>query len=411
MPLPFGVMGRGFGRMGAARTKGGGFSTLAAFMAAQSDGLWLDFTKTDRHFQDASLTTLGDDAGEAIGYALDGRKWRGLSYSAFLAAQPELVTNGNFDTDLTGWNSVNTGGVASGQGTLSLVSNRLRNTASGASLSRYATQRLTGLTVGDSLLMKGVFNRQTQAWTSAQLRTAISSGTQITSLATNFAAGDVSFAYLSDPAAQSAYNLNLIGAADTAALYADFDQISVKAIPGQHARQATAGSRPLRQTAGAKFDGTDDNLLSTYLAAAGANFLQVRTTVPASLAATQIIAGAEAAASANRFQIGINTSGFACAGLGADAMTTIVGNTDLRGTEADIALTCDGNTARLLVNGAVQYQAAQNGLPTTAIPPRVGANNANGTAGSFYAGYVKHLLSGREFLSLALFNQIRAALP
>lgn len=83
-----------------------------------------------------------------------GANGAGSAYSAFLAAQPELVTNGNFDTDLTGWNSVNTGGVASGQGTLSLVSNRLRNTASGASLSRYATQRLTGLSIGDSLLLQ-----------------------------------------------------------------------------------------------------------------------------------------------------------------------------------------------------------------------------------------------------------------
>lgn len=405
--LPYPVMGMG-SPLSLARAKSGGFTTLAAYMAAQVDGLWMDLTKSDRFFQDVSLTTLGDDAGEAIGYALDGRKWNGLTYTGLLAVQPEFVVNGNFDTDLTGWFSVNTGGAASGQATLSLATNRIRATATGASLSRYATQRLTGITVGDSLLLTGLYNKQTQASCSAQLRTAISSGTAITSLS-NFSAGDVSFSYLSDATAASAYNLNLVGGADTSTLYSDFDSLSVKAVPGQHGRQTTAGQRPLRQTAGAKFDGTDDNWLTTYLASAGANFIYARTTVPATLAATQIIAGT-ADAGGNRYAIGINASGQACAGLGSDSTTTIVGTSDLRGTEADIALTCSDSTVRLIVNGVVEYEAAQNGAPNTTVPLRIGALNSNGTAAQFYAGYVKHLLAGREFISPQRFAQIKAGL-
>lgn len=392
-----------------ARNEGVGFS-LDAFMADQAGGFVFDFTKTDRHFQDRTLLTLADDVGEAIGIALDGRTWQGLTYPAFIAAQPQLVQNGNFDANLDGWFSVNTVAQPEGQGTLSLVSNRLRNTANGVSLSRFATQLLSGLTVGDSVLISGLFNRQTQTWTSAQLRFRVTVGHAVTSVATNFAAGDVAFSDFSDPLQETAYYYNLISTSDTAALIADFDNISAKAVTGHAGRQATGTLKPLRQVEGAKFDGSDDNLLSSYLAAAGANFIVAKTTVPASLVATQVIAGASGA-SANRVFIGINTSGFACGGVGSDATTTIVGTTDLRNTEADIALTFDGTTVRLIVNGAVEYEAAQNSTPTTTIPYRIGALNNNGTAGSFYAGAVKALLVGREYLTVARFNQISNSLP
>lgn len=46
---------------------------LGAFMAAQSDGLWLDFGKTASLFQDVSATIPADGPGEVIGLALDQR--------------------------------------------------------------------------------------------------------------------------------------------------------------------------------------------------------------------------------------------------------------------------------------------------------------------------------------------------
>ena len=389
--------------------QGAGFS-LDAFMASQTGGFLFDFTKTDRYFQVVSLLTLADDVGEAIGYALDGRQWQGLTYPAFLAAQPELVTNGNFDANIDDWFSVNTLGQPSGQATISLSSNRLRNTANGTSLSRYATHLISGLTVGGSVLMSGVVNKQTQAWTQVGLRVGVTSGHVPTTLSTNFASGDVSFSNFSDPLQSTSYYLNLVATADTAALIADFDDMSVKAIPGEHSRQASGTLQPLRQAGGAKFDGSDDNLLSSYLAAAGSNFIVAKTTVPASLAATQVIAGASGA-SANRAFLAINTSGFACGGVGSDTTTTIVGSTDLRGTEANIALTFDGATVRLIVNGAIEYEAPQNGTPTTAVPYRIGALNNNGTGASFYAGAIKALAVGREYLTAARFGQIRNSLP
>jgi hypothetical protein len=38
-----------------------------------------------------------------VGLMLDKAQMGGLTAAAFIAAQPELVTNGTFDTDLSGW--------------------------------------------------------------------------------------------------------------------------------------------------------------------------------------------------------------------------------------------------------------------------------------------------------------------
>jgi hypothetical protein len=188
----------------------------------------------------------------------------------------------------------------------------------------------------------------------------------------------------------------------------EWDDFSVKEIPGKHGIQATGTLKPTRQTTGAKFDGSDDNWLTPYLAGAGENFLGCKTTVPSTLSATQVILGASGA-SANRVFLGINTSGQACAGLGSDSTTTIVGTSDLRSTEAEVFLTFDGTTVRLIVNGVVEYEAAQNSTPTTTIPFRVGGLNNNGTAGSFYGGAVRQAWVGREYISASRARQIANA--
>src|SRR5690606_7271653 len=72
-------------------SKGGGID-LNAFMAAQSDGLWFDFTQTDRLFQENVGPTPANDPGEVIGLAMSQRVWGGKTLAELLAGQPELVT-------------------------------------------------------------------------------------------------------------------------------------------------------------------------------------------------------------------------------------------------------------------------------------------------------------------------------
>jgi len=375
-PLSFGLS------KAIASPEGGGVVIdLDAYLAALSGGFRFNTRKTDRYFQESNGVTAADDVGETIGLALDQRLWGGNTLSGLMAAQPELLTNPNFDSDTawfkgTGWT------IAGGRAIHTGATPDYLTQGTPAAGQFYQCMVDVAVATGSGFPQLYLGNAPVIAVMVAPgIYTYRAAGL----------AGGIGYA--------------IRGVAD-----AEVSSFSAKLIPGRHALQTGASTlRPTRQAESAKFDGTDDNWLTTYTAAAGNNFLMARTTVPASLAGTQVIAGASGS-SANRFFVGINTSGFACGGVGSDSTGTIVGNTDLRGTEADIALTCDGATVRLIVNGVVEYEAAQNSTPTTTIPFRVGAYNNNGTGGSYYAGYVKECLAGTEFLTASLFNQIAAAI-
>jgi hypothetical protein len=188
----------------------------------------------------------------------------------------------------------------------------------------------------------------------------------------------------------------LVGGAPTIGLYADFDNISVKEVPAS------------RITTGCKYDGSDDNHLTPYKASSGPNFIVAYVNVPTTLSAVQIVAGANEAASANRFFLAFNTSGQLCGGVGSESNTTILSTaTDWRGKSAVFGLSFDGTTVRLFADNAIVYEAAQSGTPTTTIPFRIGANKADGSAGSFFAGTIENVIAGTEYLNLARYLQIR----
>ena len=64
----------------------------------------------------------------------------------------------------------------------------------------------------------------------------------------------------------------------------------------------SVGLRPVRQAGGVvRFDGGDDNLLTALAGAAAGNAFIAKVTVPASLAAMQVVAGFNAASN-GRFQ-------------------------------------------------------------------------------------------------------------
>jgi hypothetical protein len=181
-----------------------------------------------------------------------------LDKSKGLVLGPELVTNGTFDTDATGW-------VAGGTASQSVVAGKLRVTA-GATAGGYSkttipvqpnktyllTANMVPGTGGRARI--GVWygggyqheqNLDSQAHPSGIIHVLFSS------------VGATSLDVMVWPSTYSAH-----GASGD---YADFDNISVKELPGNHATQATSASRPiLRQDANGKyylfFDGVDDSL-------------------------------------------------------------------------------------------------------------------------------------------------------
>lgn len=176
-----------------------------------------------------------------------------------------------------------------------------------------------------------------------------------------------------------------------------------------NATQSTSGQRPLRQSTGAKFDGSDDRLVTDYVAARGANFIVARVVVPASVAATQVIAGATAGG-ATRAYLGIQNPGQPAGGVANHTAATITAAVDIRGLDVVLGISWDGATVRLWCDDDLVYEAAQDGTPTESVVWHVGGLNNNGTSASWFAGSIKGLRVGRRFLTTAEYLAERAGL-
>lgn len=370
--------------------------SLDAFMAAQSDGFWYDFTKTDRLFQESNGPTPADDAGEVIGLALDQRQWRGVTLAQILAAATEQATNGDFSS-ATGW-------TLGGSSTISAGALNVSNAQTPASRDPVDT------------LLQGKLYRVELKIDALNLGTAsgisvrLGSGAGSSNTGAVYTTTGVKVEYLYAASAITNNKIDLVGRGGSPTITsATIDYISVKLVPGIPAIQASGTLKPTFQTTGAKFDGSDDNQLTGYLAANGANFIAALVDVPSSIAATSIVAGA-AGAGVNRSFIAFDTSGHVCGGVGSDSVGVIVGTSNLANSLAVIGLTYDGATVRIFANASQEYSGAQNSTPTTSVPYRLGGLNNNGTASAFYGGSIKKIVSGREYLTLSRYNQIRNAL-
>lgn len=363
---------------------GGRKFSIDAFMAGQSDGFYFDFTRTDRHFQEHTGPTLADDVGEVIGLALDQRMWAGQTLAQIISAAPELCVNGGFDTDLAGWTDASSGTTVTWS-------------AGRASLNAGGTARLRqGIAITAGRIM-----RFAGALVSGSIAISLGSSAGGTQYVNQVAgASTVLFATTSG----AAFWIGWYGGGPTLV-----DDNSVREVSRYSALQSTGTMKPTRQSSGAKFDGSDDNLLTTYYATSGANFIAASVSVPATLSAVQVIAGASGSG-ANRTFLAIDTSGRVCAGVGSDSTTVHVGTTDLRGTDTVIALSYDGTTVRLFAGSTLEYSGPQASTPTTTIPYRIGSLNSNGTAASFSAAAIKRIVVGREFLTTLQFAQLAPAL-
>lgn len=365
--------------------------SLDAFMASQADGLYYDFTKTDRHFQESIGPTLADDIDEPIGLALDQRTWRGQTLQQVVAAQAELLTNGSFSSGLTGWTN-----LSAGTGTATVTDGQLTVTRVDASNIGWVTQQIA-VTAGRTYQVKAT--RVSGSGTALRVGTT-SGGNELYDATLGIG---TTVRYIA--ATTAALHVNLRGSInDTTTV---IDNVSVKEVPGRHATQATGASRPSRQSDGAHFDGGDDVLLAAYRAGASKNFIAARFTAPAVVGATQVIVGASSSLSC---YLGITTAGKLAAGVGSDSTTTIVGGGDIRGLEVTAALSFNGSTVTLFLDDAVVYSGPQNGLPVTTVPFHIGARNSSGTPANFFSGAVKKLLVGQEFLTLQRYLQIKKAL-
>lgn len=349
------------------------FTPLSLF-ANGEDGFLYDFSKTDRTFQESAGETAADDDAEVVGLALEQSQWGGRTLAEVIAAQSEIIANGSFSVDAnwskgTGWTIE--GGLGVGASTsLALIQGPV-------------------LTAGN--WYRRVFDLVSRSTGSAR----------------------VDFTGDGGPAKLVAGTYPSFGlATGTSALVqgvssfsGTVDNVSIKHIPGNHSRQATGGARPQRKTGGfLRFDGSDDNLLTTLNPSAAFTMVAKFNVATAS----RVMLGTRASGTTHCF-LGLSSGGLLAGGVGAQVTSTINGGGDVRNTTGVGALSYDGTTVKLFWNGAQVYSAAQSGLATTTVPLRIMSLNDNGTASSpqsgdlFKAFAINRALTPAEVLQLTNF--------
>lgn len=166
-------------------------------------------------------------------------------------------------------------------------------------------------------------------------------------------------------------------------------------VGGYTALNATPAQRLNLLIAGTRYtltgDGSDDNLLTTWLAASGGNTVFFDLDVPATLAALQVFFGS--APGGDRFYLAILTDGRLAAGVGAQTQSTIFGTSDYRGSRLVGALSIDGSTVKLYtLSGGQEYSAAQSGSPNTSLAARMAAFNFSGSPQLYFSGGIARLI-------------------
>jgi hypothetical protein len=203
-------------------------SIRGLLFGAGEKGVWYDPSDFSTLYQDAKGTPPVTAVGQVVGLMLD--KSRGLVLGS------ELVTNGGFVTD-TGWVKGTGWSIADGVATHSGAT--VGTLTQSVVLTNLSTVKVTFTVTG---------------YVSGNVYVTFTGGSGATASAA-YAANGTYTAYLNTGTG----NVNLYFAS-TVSLVGSIDNISVKELPGNHATQATTGSKPLAQATYASLDAFDDYL-------------------------------------------------------------------------------------------------------------------------------------------------------
>jgi len=344
---------------GARRLGGVSPFTPAALFAGGGEGWLADALDLDTLFEDVGGTTPVDAANDPVGLRLD--KSKGLELG------PELVTNGDFATDLTGWTNSNWewfDGSARTTGAFGRLTQVIGN--------RSVDKRV----VIDFIDTSGRVQLQLVDSTSENGTIALAGQVDLSSIGVSPISA----------LAPAGYDTVRFVTTDSDAAYRILD-ISIKALPGNHATQATTTFKPKSQTAGLTYDGSDDRLVST-LSPTASGSIAARFN---GSTASRVIAGSQPASDGRCF-LALDASGKLAAGIGAQSTSTITGGADIRSEDHVGVVTWDGSTVKLYLDGTEIYSAAQSGAVNTTVPIYEGALNANGTASAFWTGSISDSL-------------------
>lgn len=362
--------------------EGVGGSLASLLFGNGEDGfLFGDWSELDELFTlSTGLPNVLADS-DPVGLAMDDHSWGVSTLALIIAAQAELITNGTFDANISGW-TAGVLGSATAAGWDAGGGGRAATTRVDAS--NYSYLRTNFATVIGRTYCLTMDVSDTSHY--ASLGTA-DFGTQLFAGPLTISGGRATLYFVAASTTTYLLTRNL----NVGTQY--LDNVSVKLVPGNHALQATGTQRPLWRANSGKpylsWDGSDDVLRSMIIpATAGALFFAGNPVT------TGTIIGSSDAASANRCAIQINSNGQLGGGIGAVNNLTIRGSTDVRGTNVVGVLTWNGSLVELWQSGTKVYSDVQSGAPTVAQPLFIGGVNAGGSPVSwlqhslFAAGYL-----------------------
>ncbi|PVE56287.1 hypothetical protein [Rhizobium rhizogenes] len=345
------------------------------------DYAFFDFMDSGRRFVENTGPTPAANAGDAMGLVIDRAKQGDKTLREAIAAMPEKVANGGFDT-ASNWAMTATSTISGGKLHMNAEPSNGNVLQSG---NGFVIGRLYAVTYEVSNYVAGQFRLQIEA-----------------SVGPTRTGNGVFTDYL------SCFNTNArIFVRSVSTLTCDIDNISIREVPAHYAAQASGSLKPSLQ-GGAKFDGADDSLLTDWTCRSGANCIIAQVDFPANVSSFRYIAGCYNGSN-DRFALGLDANGRVCGSIGTQSTPVIFGGSDLRGRSCVVAIVCDGSTVRLFNDTGLVYSAGQDGSPSTARAAMIGAMNNTGSGGSFFGGTVKQLAFGYTNFTEAQFQQIRSA--
>lgn len=343
------------------------FSPSSLFSAGEQ-GAWYDPSDLTTMFQESTGVTPVTAVEQPVGLILD--KSKGLTLGS------ELVTNGTFDTNTTGWTLWQTG-------ILSVDNFRLKVENGAATIS--GAYQLITVVVGRTYKFEGVKEAGTALSPRYYLGTSVG-GTQYASNATS---GQVFIATSTTLVVTAATQSTVLGAT------AFFDNISVKELAGNHASQSTSASRPvLSATSKIDFDGTDDKWTGTVAGGGTTGFLFVAGVNIDVTGSNQTLWSDTGTNTGYRVRINSSNQVELAAGNGAAFTAVVTTETLSAGTNYVIAAWHDGTNLNVsLSGGAVASQAfatASAGTTTFTVGMDNGAVSSQLNGKVFNAVYVKN---------------------
>ena len=208
--------------LGIGSCLSGGLTPLSLFSESEQ-GFWYDYSDFSTLFQDRAGTTPVTAVGQPVGLVLDKRLG--------LVPGPELVTNGTFDSGTTGWTGQGSTAISAVAGAM-VVDQPVAGTWFSENV-RLATPVLA---VGRTYRI--TFDARMVSGTNS-LRLA-NNATAILDMPT-ISATFQTFTAIFTATTTNTFSFFKNGITGTFEL----DNITVREIPGNHATQSTAGSRPV----------------------------------------------------------------------------------------------------------------------------------------------------------------------